>query len=336
MQYQRWLIPFLFCLLIPHTQAQTRSRTGSTSLSTGNLHVHVVDADDRRAAKNLLVQLMQGPSSTPVQTTYTNDAGKADFWNIPVGDYHVVVSGEGIQTTDSTMFEVDARQVSQSQYVTVRQIDASGPKPANPKSGTVSAADLNAPSKARKELDKANEAMARQEWSKAAELLNKAIAIYPQYVGAYNNLGVVYGRMNDMAREQEALQKAISLDEHFAPACGNLAKLYLQQKKFSEAEGLLGKALSVEPNNGQDLILLADTQYMERHYDAAIATAQRAHSLPNEPHSVAHYIAGMAYEQENRKQQALAEFQIFLSEEPAGPRAEHVRSDIAKMQSSAQ
>ena len=97
-------------------------------MSTGNLHVHVVYTDDRRAASNLLVRLMQGPSSTPVQTTYTNDAGKADFWNIPVGDYHVVVSGEGIQTTDSAMFEVDARQVSQSQYVTVRQIDASGPK----------------------------------------------------------------------------------------------------------------------------------------------------------------------------------------------------------------
>ena len=336
MQYQRWLVPFLFCLLIQLVQAQTRSRTGNTALATGNLHVHVVYADDRRAAQNLLVQLMQGPSSTPVQTTYTNDAGKADFWNIPVGDYHVVVSGEGIQNADSATFEVDARQVSQSQYVTVRQIDASGPKPASPKSGTVSAADLNVPSKARKELDKANEAMAHQEWSKAAELLNKAIAIYPQYVGAYNNLGVVYGRMNDTTREQEALQKAISLDEHFVPACENLAKLYLQQKKFPEAEGLLGKALSVDPNNGQNLTLLADTQYMERHYDAAIATAARAHSLPNEPHSVAHYIAGMAYEQENRKPQALAQFQIFLAEEPTGPRADHVRSDIAKMQSSAQ
>ena len=332
MQVQRWLVPFLFCLLIPQAQAQTRSRTGGTSISTGNVHVHVVYADDHRATKNLLVQLMQGPSSTPVQTTYTNDAGKADFSNIPVGDYHVVVSGEGIETTDSAMFEVDARQISQSQYVTVRQIDASGPKPANPKSGTVSAADLNAPSKARKELDKANEAIAHQEWSKAAELLNRAIAIYPQYVAAYNNLGVAYGRMNDTAREQEALQKAISLDEHFVPACGNLAKLYLQLKKFAAAEALLGKALSVDPNNGQNLTLLADTQYMEGHYDAAIATAQRAHSLPNEPHSVVHYIAGKAYEQENRKQQALAEFQIFLTEEPAGARADHVRSDIAKMQ----
>jgi tetratricopeptide (TPR) repeat protein len=146
----------------------------------------------------------------------------------------------------------------------------------------------------------------------------------------------VYARMNDPAHEQEALQKAVSLDEHFAPACENLAKLYLRQKNFSQAEALLEKALSVDPNNGQSLTLMADTQYMEHHYDAAIATAERAHSLSNEHPSVVHYIAGKAYEQENRKDQALAEFQMFLKEEPTGPRADHVRSDIAKMEGSAQ
>ncbi len=248
-------------------------------IGSGSVHIHVVYADDRRAGSNLLVRLMQGPSSTPVQTTYTNDAGKADFWSIPVGDYHVVVSGDGIQTTESAMFEVDARQVSQAQYVTVRPIEAGGPKPRGSRSGTVSASDLNVPSKARKELDKANEAMSRQDWSTAVELLDKAIAIYPQYAGAYNNLGVVYSRMNDAAHEQEALQKAISLDEHFAPACENLAKLYLRQKDFAQAETLLGKALSADPNNTQSLTLMADTQYMERHYDAAIATAQKAHGV---------------------------------------------------------
>ena len=62
--------------------------------------------------------------------------------------------------------------------------------------------------------------------------------------------------------------------------------------------------------------------------------AQKAHALPNEHPSVVHYIAGKAYEQENRQGDALAEFQMFLKEEPNGPRADHVRSDIAKMQKS--
>jgi len=333
MQYRRWLATVLFSILIPHAHAQRGGTIGDGGLKAGSVHVHVVYADDRRAGGTLLVVLMQGSSSTPVETTYTNDAGKADLWNIPQGTYHVIVSGDGIQTTDSGLFEVDSRQVSQSQYVTVRQIEAADAKTGGSKAGSVSASDLNVPMKARKELDKANEAMARKDWSKAAELLNKAIAIYPQYVGAYNNLGVVYSRLNDTAHEQQALEKAMSLDEHFAPACENLAKLYLRQKDFSHAETLLGKALSVDPNNGQDLTLLADTQYMERHYDAAIASARKAHELPNEHPSVVHYIAAKAYEQENRQTEALAEFQMFLQEEPKGPRADHVRSDIAKLHS---
>jgi tetratricopeptide (TPR) repeat protein len=337
MQYQRWLALACFFLLIPPTQAQSRSGSSTgTGITRGSVHIRVVHTDDRRAGGNLLVRLMQGSSSTPVQTTYTNDVGQADFFSIPVGYYHVEISGEGIQNTASEVFEVDARQVSQSQYVMVRSVEPAGTKAVGSKTGTVSASDLNVPAKARKELDKANEAMARQDWKKAVELLNKAIAIYPQYVSAYNNLGVAYSRMNDDPHEQEALQKAISLDDHFAPACENLAKLYLRQKEFPQAETLLGKALSVDPNNGQYLMLMADVQYMERRYAAAINTAQKAHALPNEHPSTVHYIAGKAYQQENRQEQALAEFQMFLKEEPTGPRADHVRSDIAKMQRSPQ
>ncbi len=333
MRNQRWLAPIFFCLLLPLAQAQLG---GGAGLKTGSLHVHVVYADDRRAGANLLVRLMEGSSSTPAQTTYTNDIGKADFRNIPLGEYHVVVSGDGIQTTESALFEVDSRQVTQAQYVTVRRLQTAEEQTAAPNSGSVSASALNIPPKARKDLDKANEAMARQQWSKAAELLNKAISIYPQYAAAYNNLAIVYAHTNDPAREKEALEKAFSLDEHYVPACENLAKLYLREKDFSRAEAVLGKVLSVDPNNGLNLTLLADAQYMERQYGAAIATAQKVHALPGQHPSTIHYIAAMAYQQESRRQDALAEFQMFLKEEPTGPRADRVRSDLAKMQASAQ
>ena len=333
MHNQRWLVPLLFCLLIPIAQAQ---RDGSLGLKTGSVHVHVVYSDDRRAGSNLCVQLMEGASSTPAETTYTNDAGEADFRNIPVGNYHVVVSGNGIQNTESVLFEVDSRQVTQAQYVTVRKLQAADEQTSATNSGSVSASALNIPSKARKELDKANEAMARQQWSKAEELLRNALSIYPQYAAAYNNLGVMYAHINDPAHEKEALEKAFSLDDHYVPACENLAKMYLRERDFSRAEAVLGKALSVDPNNVLSLTLLADTQYMERQYGAAIATAQKVHSLPNQHSPTIHYIAAMAYQQESRRQDALGEFQMFLKEEPSGPRADRVRSDMAKMQASAQ
>jgi tetratricopeptide (TPR) repeat protein len=334
MRYQWWLVLTLFHSLLVPVQAQMRGGRGG-GLSTGNVHVHVVYADDRRTGANVQVVLMQGSSGTPIATTYTNDNGKADFRNLSVGEYRVVVSGEGIETTTSDLFEVDTRQVTQSEYVTVRKSQSSEGKAIASKHGTVSASELKIPEKARTQLDKANEAIVRQDWNEAVELLNKAIAIYPQYAMAYNNLGVVYARMNDVVHEQQALEKAVSLDPHFAPACQNLVKVYLRQKAYSQAGALLDKGLSADPNNTEYLALMADVQYMVGRYDAAINAAQKAHSLSNAHPSVAHYIAGMAYVQQKRRGQALAEFQMFLTEEPTGPRADHVRGDVAKMQSAA-
>lgn len=330
MQYQRWLALAYLSLLIPLAQAQT---TGGL---VGNVHVHVVYADDRRAGGNLMVRLMDGSGSNTVQTMYTNAQGKADFWNVQApGTYHVVVTGEGIQNADSGLFEVDTRKVAQAQYIEVRPTQAADTRTGGSKSSTVSASDLGVPSKARKELEEAGKAISKQDWSKAVELLNQAIAIYPQYAAAYNILGVVYANMNDPVHEREALEKAVSLDGHYAPACQNLVKLYLREKAYPQAETLLSKGLRVDPNNGVYLMLMADVQYMQGHYDAAIATVQRMHTVSTDHPATAHYIAAKAYEQKNRPQDALAEFQMFLKEEPTGQRADHVRSDIAKMQGTA-
>ena len=332
MPYQRWLAPILLFLLNPYALAQF---AGGTSRSTGNVHVHVVFNDGHHAGSNLLVHLMEGASGTPIATSFTNDTGQTQFDGVAVGNYHILVSGDGIQDTDSGLFEVDNRRTTQTQYITVRSVEASGSKPTESKAAMITAAELNIPEKARTEFDKANEDMARQDWKKAAERLNKAIAIYPQYAAAYNNLGVLYSRTNDYVREQEALEKAISLNDHFAPAFDNLGKLCLRQKNFARAETLLEKSVSVDPANMGSLMLLAEAQYMNHRYDAAIVSALHAHTAPQHP-SFVHYIAARSYQQEGRQKEALAEFRLFLQEEPTGARADYVRGDIAKMQDSPQ
>ena len=332
MPYQRWLTPVLLFLLSPYLLAQF----GGSSLSTGNVHVHVVFDNGRHAGSNLLVRLMAGSSGTPIATSYTNEGGQTQFLGVIVGNYHILVSGEGIQTADSGVFEVDSRRTTQTQYITIHSVEASETKSTGSQAPMVSAANLNVPEKARKELDKANQAMARQDWKQALERLNKAIAIYPQYAAAYNNLGVLYGRTSDYVHEQEALEKAIALDDHFASAFANLGKLCVRQKNFPRAETLLEKAASLDPGNAESLTLLAEAQYMDEHYAAAIASAHQAHAASPAHSSFAHYIAARAYQRQNRQQDALAEFQIFLKEEPNGPRADYVRNDIAKMQSSPQ
>ena len=333
MRYRLWLVAFLVSLIITGVHAQLR---GGGPGGSGNVHVHVVLSNDRNAGPFLKVCLMEGSVDQVIGTTYTNDIGEADFVGVPMGEYHVRISGDGIETTDSSTFEVDQRKVTQAQYVTVRQLAETGPKPLSSHSTMVSASDLNVPQKARKEVDKANEAMAEQNWKKAQEHLDKAIAIAPQYATAYNNLGVLYAKTNDLPHEEEALKKAIAADDHFAPAFVNYGKMCILQKNFPQAETLLQKAVTVEPGNVESLMLLADAEYMNRHFEAAIVSARQAHSADKEHPSFVHYIAARSYQQENRQQDALAEFQLFLLEEPKGPRADHVRGDVAKIEANNQ
>jgi tetratricopeptide (TPR) repeat protein len=161
----------------------------------------------------------------------TNVDCEVYFVNVATGSYHVVVSGSGIETSDSGRFDLDSPG-RQDLDVRVRYVSqATGT--AHP---LVAAVDLNVPASARKEFDKANQFVAQGNWQKAIDRLNKAIAIYPRYVEAYNNLGVVYGRLGSRAQNLEALQKAVSLDDHFAPAYLNLARIAVADRDLPQAE----------------------------------------------------------------------------------------------------
>jgi tetratricopeptide (TPR) repeat protein len=301
----------------------------------GNVKVRITFSDGRAINFQVRVQLMEAASSTPVTETFTNNSGMAEFSRVRVGSYHVVVTGDAIETTDSGELEVDSRKVSQAVYISVKARGEDDRAAAKPGAPMISAVDLNVPDNARQEFDKASEFIGKQNWSKALEKLDKAIALYPNYASAYNNKGVALGRLGKRAEEREAFLKAVSLNDHFADAFTNLARMDIVDRNFPEAETLLGKATASDPANPTTMILLANVQLLNRHYDEAIANCKKVHSGPQESHALVHYIAARAFEHENRPADARTELQTFLREEPGGERADAVRKELAGVESAA-
>ena len=330
MLYRHLLVIGSFSIVAATASALVRQR-GVDSSQFGNVHVHVVYTNDRSADLQLRVRLMRGSSGTPVSENFTNEQGRAEFNLVPVGSYHVVVTGEGIEEADSGVFEVDRRKAGQHLFITVRRSKEANSNQMAPGSPSVAVVDLNVPDSARKEFDKAVKTMADQNWTKALQQLNRAVFLYPQYAAAYNNLGVVYGHLSDPAREREALEKSIQLNDHLVPALVNLAKLCFQDGNSARAETLLESAARAEPNSAGTMMLLAQAQLLNNHFDAAIATAHNVHTVPHQNFAVVHYMAARALERENRLQDALQELQVFLTEEPKGARADHVREEIAQI-----
>ncbi len=196
-----------------------------------------------------------------------------------------------------------------------------------PAGAFVSASDLGVPIRARKEFDKASELIGKQEFMRAIQKLNRAISMYPAYAVAYNNLGVIYSRLEDPVREREALQKAISLNDHCALAYINLGRMNIAAGDFPAAEGALRKASTLSPADPMMLILLSYSEYMDRRFDEAVATSHRAHML-EKPHAFVHRVAARALEQQRQGAGAIAELELFLKEEPTGPRADAARQEL--------
>jgi Flp pilus assembly protein TadD len=297
---------------------------------TGNLRVRVTDTNDRPFGVQVHVQLVATGSAAVDREGYCNNEGMLDFAFVAMGMYHLVVSGEGLEKTDSGTFEVDERKTTQMQYVRVKRLSdteqSGGGGPA------VNARDLNVPEGASKEFDHASEAMGKQDWNNAVTHLNRAVAIYPKYVEAYTNLGAAYQHLGDAMQERQALQKAIDLDGHFAPALMNLGMLSIIEKKYPEAEDLLGRGSAADPTNPQILMLLAQAQLLDGHFDQVIASKDKLHALPHhEKYAKVHYIAARAFEHENRAPEAAAELQTLLNEQPEGPLADAVRRELTTL-----
>jgi Tfp pilus assembly protein PilF len=299
---------------------------------TGHLHVRVLFSDGRPCNLHAHVVLLSGASSTPIGDVYTAEDGSADFGDLSTGTYHLQVSAEGIEETDSGQVQVNAGDGAQSLFVTVKRTAETHAPVGNSKSATISATNLNIPDGAKQDFDNARALMAKQNWSKAKDELMKAVVAYPQYADAYNNLGVVYARLGDRTRERESLQTAIRLDDHLAAALVNLATMAVVDHNLPAAEPLLNRAAAADPDNVQTLILLAKVQFAQQHWEATVGTCHKVHYLHLGEDPFGHYIAAKALEQENRAADAATELRSFLDEEPTGPRADAVRKEMAAME----
>ncbi len=246
-------------------------------------------------------------------------------FSVPDGTYVVHVSGQTIGDTESV---IAASPGSSDFEVRVRPSAEPANMSAMVMSPSISVTDLRVPEKAQKELHKASKEIDRKDFAKALRTVQHAIDVYPEYADAYNNLGVIYARLGDRERERQALEKAISLNDRLAPAYANLGRLNINTGDFAGAETVLKKASACEPLNGITLLLLAYAQFMQKDLDAAIETSRHAHDLQS-THAFAHQIAARAFEQKRDATSAIAELQLFLKEEPSGPRADSARKELA-------
>jgi tetratricopeptide (TPR) repeat protein len=324
------MMPRLCVLLVTLVSCAVAQSDGDTSRGPNSVRIKVANESNRACDIRTRVSLVSSSGPT-VAEGYASTQCLVEFFGVPAGNYHVMVSGPGI--TGEREFAIDANKTQELEV----PVSASGePKAPGTSSATVAASELTVPSSAKKKFDHASQLIAKNDLPGALAQLHKAIEIDPTDDEAYNDLGVVYGRMGDKGHSREALEEAILLNDRLAAAYVNLARLELADRNYAMAERLLEKATASGIDDTPTLILLASVELLTQHYDQAIANSRKTHAAPQVPHAAAHYIAARAYEHENRPTEALAELQVLLSEEPSGARADAARKEMSALQSAVQ
>ncbi|MCA1592259.1 MAG: carboxypeptidase regulatory-like domain-containing protein [Acidobacteria bacterium] len=182
---------------------------------------------------------------------YTDLMGQFLFEGLPPGDYTVEVEADR-----ERRFEITTERVfvprAMTAFVTIslkeKKVPGTQSKAAP---GVVSARGSNekAPASAVKEFNRAQQAGADGKTTDAITHLRKAIAIYPGYLMAHNDLGTYLLSAGKLDEASEEFRRAIEIDPATFNPQLNLGVVLVQQHQFSEAATTLEKALSLDASS---------------------------------------------------------------------------------------
>ena len=324
-------------LLSPSANAQG---SGKSSTGTGGIHSiqgYVFFPSGRKVDATVVVKL-ESLQYGELQVI-PDSSGAFTFSALSPGSYTVVVnagkeyeiSREGVYIdSDLNLSRMGVRLPPNPQRQTVmvhlRLKEGSGAG----KAGVVNAALAEVPEKARKLYEKGVEE-SRDDAARAAESFKEAVALYPNFPLALNELGVQYLKLRQINKAIDVLREACKLGPEAFPSRLNLGIALLEAKQFSQAEEQLREAL--KKNNTAatahmylGIALLRLNKYEEAEKELLIAAEPNAAQL-----SMANYYLGGLYWGKKDYPKAVEQLEKYVLLTPNAPDAERVRGTIKEL-----
>jgi Flp pilus assembly protein TadD len=174
-----------------------------------------------------------------VETLFTDTKGKFPITGDLVrdADYIIRVQGDGRSFASTTVTFRTFRNIVTYVPVFLNLIEENK----KPSPAVLSVIDLNTPDRAREIYQRAMDEAGKGDTEKAITDLRQALTVYPKYVRALNDLGVIYLQHNRLDEAATTFRQAIKINQAFVYPRLNLGIVLNRQGKYSEAADLLGK-----------------------------------------------------------------------------------------------
>jgi tetratricopeptide (TPR) repeat protein len=268
-------------------------------------------------ANDVRVEILTAGTRNSVMSGYTTVSGVVTLANVPNGSYEVVAT-KGIATS-SERLEVANMPVSVQLRLPGEDATATGTR------GMVSVAQYKVPGKARKSLQKAQDAFSKQDIERATKEIDKALELHPQFAEALTLRGIIKLDAEDNDGAIEDMSNAIKADPGYATAYIALGAAFNRAQRFDEALQTLDRGLAIDPMSWQGYFELGKARVSKGDYQGGLRSLDRAQSISADKYAPLHLVKAHALLAMKQYETAMLELQSFLSKAPQAPQSAAAR-----------
>jgi tetratricopeptide (TPR) repeat protein len=268
------------------------------------------------------------------RVVFSDENGKFEFRGLPSGEYTIRVEKEKeFEPYVQPVSVVQPRNFPGQAYnISVRLKYKQG---VTGTTGVVNAEMALVPPTALEHYKKASELASKGDPKGAIDKLRLAIAAYPKFASAYNDMGVQYLKLKDMGRADDAFVSAINIDKAAHAPLLNHGMIMFEIKRFDLAEPVFRDVINAKSDSAVGHFFLGQTLANLGKFDEAQKELTEALSLGGENMAAsfkeAHRLLAIIYSTRGDKKRQAAELETYLKLAPETPDAEKLRELIKQL-----
>ncbi|MBC8166170.1 MAG: tetratricopeptide repeat protein [Bryobacteraceae bacterium] len=253
---------------------------------------------------------------TPLGSFPVSPGGDFEIYNVSQGNYLMTVrnpSGNAVHSETISVNGHSGRVLIHLPDPGVRIV----PRPGEP-SVSVGMLRHKVPGKARREFERSQVAIERNDPERSLQHLQKAVELDPDYVQAHNNLGSRHMLLGHHEPALAAFLRAAELEPNSSMVQTNLAVAYLTLRNFAAAERSARAGLTFAGDHSKPKYILGLALYAQNKFTAeTLALLQSAEAqFPN-----ARFALAAVYHKDGRLQEARDALKSWLKTAPPDKRS---------------
>jgi len=280
---------------------------------------------------NFNIKIILSELNRPLFTLYTNKHAEFRLPNLSEGVYYVqAVADEKIYEPVTQKLWLGRSQIYQL-TITLRKKDEIASRKTGSQVVSASEFDQAAPSAARKEYNQAVRLAGRGNAQQAIERLQRAIAIYPDYLEARNDLGAQYLKLKRFDEAAEQFSIVMEKNPRYFNSRFNLGLVLIERKNYAAAIEQLNRAIAIDSARpaarlwlGVALLQTGDLPVAERELSKALI-------MGGADLTAAHYYLAQVYLRQGDAAEASRALKAYLESAPKGEYAEEARLLLKKL-----